>query len=133
MAKPQVDGHGEYAENSEGTERNSIFKMKHWKTPFGLRIAILFLLSSSLFGVEPMNELKVGWASRDISTDKPVAMRGQMYLRISTGILDPLTLTALVIDNGEDSVIFLSIDCVLIKSYLVKEIREKVKKLRKVG
>jgi len=79
-----------------------------------------------------LTEIKIP-PSRDISTDKPVAMRGQMYLRISTGILDPLTLTALVIDNGEDSVIFLSIDCVLIKSYLVKEIREKVKKLRKVG
>ena len=113
----------------ERTECESFFKVQHWKTPFGFYLAILIFLSPILSGAEPMNKLKVGWASRDISTDKPVAMRGQMYLRISTGILDPLTLTALVIDNGDDSVIFLSIDCVLIKSYLVKEIRENVRKL----
>lgn len=92
-------------------------------------ILMFLILSSSLYGAEQMNEVKVGWASRDISTDKPIGILGQMYLRISTGILDPVTLTALTIDNGADSAIFLSLDCIVIHSALVKGIREKVKTL----
>jgi len=90
----------------------------------------LFLTASpSLYGEEKMNAVKIGWASRDISTDKPIGILGQMYLRISTGILDPVTLTALTIDNGSDSVVFLSVDCIVIHSDLVKAIRNKVKTL----
>ncbi len=89
-------------------------------------IGIGIFTTSSLNGEEMMNELKVGWASRNISTDKPIGILGQMYLRISTGILDPLTLTALTIDNEADSAIFLSVDCIVIHSALVKAIRKQV-------
>ncbi|NLF94364.1 MAG: hypothetical protein GX564_10805, partial [Oligosphaeraceae bacterium] len=46
-----------------------------------------------------MNALKIGWSSRDVSTTKPINIPGQFAMRISRGIMDPVTVTALVIDN----------------------------------
>ena len=56
--------------------------------------------------------LKIGWAMNDISTDQPVqlAAYNQRISRISEGLRDPLMATALAIDNGEDCVVFLSMD-----------------------
>ena len=48
-----------------------------------------------------MNELKIGWASRDVTTTEPVNIPGQFHMRISQGIIDPVTVSALVIDNGK--------------------------------
>ncbi len=73
-----------------------------------------------------MNELKIGWASRDVSTTKPVNIPGQFHMRISQGIIDPVTVSALVIDNGADSVIFLSADIVVIRAGLLDKVRAKV-------
>lgn len=70
-------------------------------------------------------DLKIGWASRDIGTERPVLIPGQHYQRISEGVLDPLTVTALVIDNGLDCVIFLSVDITSVR-YITTPIREKV-------
>jgi len=76
-----------------------------------------------------MNEIKIGWALRDVSTDKPVSIPGQFYTRVSQGVFDPITLSALVIDNGADLAIFLSADLVVIRSYMLDKIREKVARL----
>ena len=76
-----------------------------------------------------MNQLLIGWASRDVSTDKPVNIPGQFHMRISEGILDPVTVTALVIDNGKDLACFLSADLVVIRCGLLDEVRAKVTKL----
>lgn len=73
-----------------------------------------------------MNDLKIGWASRDVSTDKPINIPGQFHMRISQGVMDPVTISALVIDNGADIVIFLSADLVVIRSGLLDDIRAKV-------
>ncbi len=73
--------------------------------------------------------LKIGWAHRDVSVDGPIGIPGQFYLRISEGIIDPVTLTVLVVDDGADSVIFVSADMVVIRSYLLDQIREKTAKL----
>ena len=54
--------------------------------------------------------LKIGWASRDVSTQLPVLIPGGFSLRISRGMADRLFVTALAIDNGFDSVVFLSCD-----------------------
>lgn len=74
-----------------------------------------------------MAEIKIGWAQRDVSTDKPVNIPGQFHMRISQGVMDPLYVTALAVDGGDDAVIFLSADLVVIRSYLLDEIRAKVK------
>ncbi len=73
-----------------------------------------------------MSQLKIGWASRDVSTDKPINIPGQFHMRISKGVLDPVTVTALVLDDGQDQAIFLSCDLVVIRAHLLDEVREKV-------
>ena len=67
--------------------------------------------------------IKIGWSSRNVSTDKPVEITGQFYKRISKGIVDPITLTALVMDDGSDSVIFLSGDFVHAIDNIINDIR----------
>ncbi|MBE6930883.1 MAG: hypothetical protein E7463_11430 [Ruminococcaceae bacterium] len=57
-----------------------------------------------------MSNIKIGWASRDITTDKPVNLAGQFHMRPSRGVMDPTMVTALVVDDGKDCVIFLSFD-----------------------
>ncbi len=59
--------------------------------------------------------LFAGWASIDITPPKPVALVGQLSKRISTGVLDPLTATALAIetrgpDGRREQAILLSYD-----------------------
>lgn len=73
-----------------------------------------------------MNELSIGWAARDVSTDQPINIPGQFHMRISEGVMDPVTVTALVIDNGADLAIFLSADLVVIRCGLLDDIRAKV-------
>ncbi len=73
-----------------------------------------------------MGSLKIGWATRNVSTDKPVNIPGQFHMRISRGILDPVTVTALLIEDGADLVCMISADLVVIRSGLIDEIREKV-------
>lgn len=34
-----------------------------------------------------MESIKIGWAKREISTQEPVSIPGQMYIRVSKGIL----------------------------------------------
>lgn len=75
-----------------------------------------------------MSQIRIGWASRDVSTDKPVNIPGQFHMRISQGVLDPVTVNALVLDDGDDQVIFLSCDLVVIRSHLLDIIREKLAK-----
>lgn len=72
--------------------------------------------------------MKIGWAVRDISSDKPVSLTGQFYMRISRGILDPCLATALAIGNNGDIAIFISVDCVSFSDGIIDEIREKVRK-----
>ena len=77
-----------------------------------------------------MSSIRIGWASRDVSTDKPVSIPGQFHIRVSKGIMDPVTTTALVLDNGNDCVVFVSCDLVVMRSGLLDEIRAKTRLLR---
>ena len=45
-----------------------------------------------------MNRVKIGWGKRELSIDAPVSIPGQMYMRVSEGIHDPLLTTALCVD-----------------------------------
>jgi len=75
-----------------------------------------------------MSQIKIGWASRDVSTDKPINIPGQFHMRISKGVMDPVTVNALVLDDGNDQVIFLSCDLVVVRSRVLDIIREKLQK-----
>ena len=74
--------------------------------------------------------LCVGWAWADITPDKPVNLEGQMAKRISQGVLDPLTTTALALETKQESgakeqAIMISCDLLWTR----KEIQQKLRKL----
>lgn len=69
--------------------------------------------------------IKIGWAKRDITLQEPVSIAGQMHMRLSEGVMDPLTVTALVLDGGEQA-IFVSCDLISISDAFVAQVREKV-------
>ncbi len=70
--------------------------------------------------------LKIGWSEKDISTDKPVGIGGQFYIRVSKGVLDSLTVTSLTVENNGDYVIFLECDMTNVPNGVLKAIKEKV-------
>jgi hypothetical protein len=46
--------------------------------------------------------LLIGWASRDVTPERPVVLHGQFHARISEGVLDPLIVTALALESVRD-------------------------------
>jgi len=72
--------------------------------------------------------LKIGWSTRDVSTNEPVLITGQAYERISKGSFDPTTVTVLVLANEQDSVIFVSGDFTSFVSDFLVELKEKLAK-----
>lgn len=79
-----------------------------------------------------MERIKLGWGRRETSIREPVAVTGQMYLRISEGIQDPLYVTALAIDGGagQDPVIFLSCDLGSLPWELVPDVKAAIQALQ---
>lgn len=79
---------------------------------------ILFIMSTVVFSSSGQgNEgLRIGWASVDITPDKPVLIAGQFHARVSEGVMDPITATVLAIEsvrNGKkDHTIMISCDLV---------------------
>ena len=74
--------------------------------------------------------IKIGWASRNVSTDAPVVMTGQFHRRVSKKCMDEITVTALVIER-EDTVIMVSGDFVNASDNIISDIRGIVKKKNK--
>lgn len=71
-----------------------------------------------------MKKIKIGWASVSITPDCPVLMVGQMYHRVSEYVRDPLTATALALDNGEAQAVFVSLDMTEPPQGLEERLRE---------
>ncbi len=72
------------------------------------------------------DKIRIGWASRDITPDRPVSLRGLFNLRIAARVQDPLTLTALAIESGGEQAIIVSIDTCAVDDELLAVSREKV-------
>ena len=45
--------------------------------------------------VDSESALLIGWASREITPERPALLRGQFHARVSEGVMDPVTVTAL--------------------------------------
>ncbi len=95
-----------------------------------LAAAALVALAGPVLGNEetPIG-LRIGWASVDITPDRPVVLRGQFHARVSEGVMDPVTATALAIESvGEggpnDYAIMVSADLVAIADELRDRVRE---------
>jgi sugar phosphate isomerase/epimerase len=52
--------------------------------------------------VIPVDGFLAGWATGDLTPDRPVLLEGQLYRRISKGVRDPITCTALAIESRRD-------------------------------
>ena len=75
----------------------------------------------------------IGWASADITPDKPVVIAGGSSARVSTGVKDPITATALVLQSARDgstgeTVVLVSVDVVAISDLLKKRVNELIQK-----
>ena len=72
--------------------------------------------------------LKIGWASRDFTPDRPAMIHGQRHRRIGREAIDPLTATALAIEgtDGEDSAIVVSCDMTNTTAALWESVRGRV-------
>jgi len=71
--------------------------------------------------------LSIGWSSEDITPGQPVFIKGQFHARISEGVMDPITATALAIESGSgpssEKVIMISCDLVSIDKHLRDTVR----------
>ncbi len=68
--------------------------------------------------------LKIGWAQADITPSRPIIMEGQMYMRASEYVHDPLTATALVLDNGEEQAVFVSGDMTMYPLHALERLKK---------
>ncbi len=76
----------------------------------------------------PSGGLYAGWAARDITPDRPVALSGQFHKRISTHVEAPLYATALALETREgkrsiDQAILVSCDLIGIDSSIPIRLR----------
>jgi len=72
--------------------------------------------------------LLIGWASRDVTPERPVILHGQFHARVSEGVLDPLTVTALALESVREGksagkAMLVSCDFVSISSDLLSAVR----------
>ena len=70
--------------------------------------------------------LKIGWNITDVSTERPIWLYGVPRRRVSEGLRDPLAVTTLVIDNGEDCVIFTTWDICVVFGTIAMRVRAMV-------
>ncbi|MFC1526940.1 hypothetical protein ACFL6X_09050 [Candidatus Latescibacterota bacterium] len=71
--------------------------------------------------------LQIGWAATDITPERPVLIAGQFHARVSEGVADPVTATALAIQRGHELAVLVSCDLVAISDELRDAVRGLVK------
>jgi hypothetical protein len=71
--------------------------------------------------------MQIGWASCDITPDRPVNLAGQFHMRISKGVQDPVTATALSVSSKDDAFIWVSCDLVVMPGTVLEKCRAKLK------
>jgi hypothetical protein len=75
------------------------------------------------------SRLLIGWASRDVTPGRPVLLLGQFHARVSEGVMDPITVTALALESIRDGhsvgqAIMASLDCGFISDDLLVAVRK---------
>ena len=102
----------------------------------GLTLALVLLLTAGLASAggddQQAGQLRIGWASADLTPDGPVVIAGSSRARVSEGVLDPVTATALAIESVREGkpvgmVIMVSCDLLVITDALRDRVRDMVK------
>src|SRR5690554_56788 len=111
------------------------------KTTISILISSLFLLFLSSCTVNNkekksdgnIGNFLVGWSTLNITPDRPVLVAGQFPARLSEGVMDSLTVTALVLESvGEtlsERAIFISCDIIGIRDELLTAVQNQLKDL----
>lgn len=79
--------------------------MRNLKKSVSCLLTLLMLHSMAstpgLFGSSSNQNrgFNIGWASANITPDKPVLIQGQFYTRVSEGVMDPVIATALALES----------------------------------
>jgi len=68
--------------------------------------------------------ISIGWAQKSLVPDASVPVVGQMYERYSRYVHDPILATALTLDNGDEQVIFVTVDMTGSPMYVMPLIRQ---------
>ena len=68
--------------------------------------------------------MRVGIAWEDITPDKPLPLYGQMHVRLGQYKHDPLTVNAVVFDDGKQRVAILSVDVCVLPAALVRSLQQ---------
>ena len=71
----------------------------------------------------------IGWASRDVTPDRPVPLRGQFFARVSDSVRDPLSVTALALESGDEQCVMVSADRVGIPEDVLEGVRRELESL----
>ena len=74
--------------------------------------------------------LKIGWAVRSITPTQPVMLHGQMHVRVSQGVQDPVTVAALALESDGEAVVFVSCDLCNITEPLLSATRARLVELQ---
>lgn len=74
-------------------------------------------------------KILIGWDTQDITPDQPVELIGQYYQRISKNVRDPLSVTALAIEEegGAEQAVMVSLDILYIARDFLEEVRDLVR------
>ena len=88
--------------------------------------AVAMMFAPCLASSAGESPLMIGWGRRSLNPGRPVAITGQHYLRVSLGEYNPVTANALVLENGRDAAIFVSLDMVSLRGGLLDMVRAKV-------
>ena len=108
------------------------FKKKDYFSPLKLvLIIILGSLSASLFSQSPV--FYIGTAEADITPSLPVALGGQMFLRIADSLETPLSANVIALESRDakhtlDEAVMVSCDIVGIPAIYLKMVRDEVHK-----
>jgi len=100
----------------------------------GMTVAVMVLIITTNQPAQAASEsaILIGWARRDITPDKKVALSGQFYKRISTHVRDALSVTALALesegDNGASEQAIMA-TCDLVR--VAKDVQDSVRQLIK--
>ena len=78
--------------------------------------------------------IKAGWGTADITPKRTSELYGQYYQRVAKSVRDPLSVTALALeqpcaDRASGQAIFVSCDQAMVDGGLVESVREKLKEL----
>ncbi|MDD4192519.1 MAG: hypothetical protein PHI28_14395 [Mangrovibacterium sp.] len=100
---------------------------KGWIVLVVLCFVLLFFNFSFAVNQNP-HKLYIGWSTKSITPDKPVALAGQFYTRISTEIMDTVTCTALALETRDGSksietAIMVSCDLAIIRGGLAEIVK----------